>query len=70
MSAGISVAFPGYGVQRDPRSSRIMQDAYTLDCRILSAVETFDLLRDWTNGSGNEVSETARQNCSGIQEAM
>eukprot|EP00959_Pyramimonas_sp_CCMP1952_P074416 1554721-Pyramimonas_sp.AAC.1 len=70
MSAGIHVAFPGYEVQRSPQSAQIMQYAYALDCRIRSAVETFDLLHPWINALRNEVSETVRRNCSGIQVAM
>eukprot|EP00959_Pyramimonas_sp_CCMP1952_P141182 2954990-Pyramimonas_sp.AAC.1 len=47
MSAGINVAFLGYEVHRDPRSSQVMRDAYVLDCRIGSAAESFDLLHEW-----------------------
>eukprot|EP00959_Pyramimonas_sp_CCMP1952_P243702 5094057-Pyramimonas_sp.AAC.1 len=64
MSAGNHVAPMGYEVQRKPQSAQIMQDAYASDCRIRSAVETFDLLHNWINGLGHEVSETARRNCS------
>eukprot|EP00959_Pyramimonas_sp_CCMP1952_P029062 609613-Pyramimonas_sp.AAC.1 len=67
---GNHVSFPGYEVQRDPRSSQVLHDAYSLDCRIRSAVESVDLLREWTKGLGKQVSETARRNCSGIQKAM
>eukprot|EP00959_Pyramimonas_sp_CCMP1952_P385828 8086325-Pyramimonas_sp.AAC.1 len=69
MSAGINVAFLANEVQRDPRSSQIMQDVYALGCRIRSAVEAFDIF-DSAKGLGNESSETVRRNCPGIQEAM
>eukprot|EP00959_Pyramimonas_sp_CCMP1952_P354956 7435445-Pyramimonas_sp.AAC.1 len=34
--------------------------AYALDCRIRSAIEAFDFLDNWLEGSGTSVSKTAR----------
>eukprot|EP00959_Pyramimonas_sp_CCMP1952_P255974 5346678-Pyramimonas_sp.AAC.1 len=70
MSAGINVASPSHEAQRNLQSNQVVQDAHALDCRIRAAVETFDSLHNWIKGLGNEVSETARRHCQGIQEAM
>eukprot|EP00959_Pyramimonas_sp_CCMP1952_P170283 3557697-Pyramimonas_sp.AAC.1 len=73
MFAGITVAFPGYEVQRDMSYTNAALeatcDAHALHCRIRSAIESFDLLHGWARGLGHEVSETVRQNCQSIQEA-
>eukprot|EP00959_Pyramimonas_sp_CCMP1952_P222090 4643135-Pyramimonas_sp.AAC.1 len=66
MAGGLHVAFPGNevrghltdtGFARDP----ILTDAYALDCRIMSAIKSFDLLRAWDDGVGSEVRGPARR---------
>eukprot|EP00959_Pyramimonas_sp_CCMP1952_P272568 5698280-Pyramimonas_sp.AAC.1 len=71
MSAGITVACPGCEVQRGTNyvneALEAMRGAHALDCRTRSAIESFDLLHEWTNGLGNEVSGAVGQNCISIR---
>eukprot|EP00959_Pyramimonas_sp_CCMP1952_P465296 9488060-Pyramimonas_sp.AAC.1 len=74
MADGLCVALPGYEVQRTSTDTDIARealcDAYAVDCRIRSAIDSFDLLHEWTNGLGHEVSGAVRRNCTSIQNAI
>eukprot|EP00959_Pyramimonas_sp_CCMP1952_P310070 6488856-Pyramimonas_sp.AAC.1 len=55
MYALLTVANPGYKVWRDTNYTVVAleatRDAYALDCRIRSAIESFDLLQNGAQGS-------------------